>query len=424
MPHFPAKYISLLVLTLISCGPLAGQLYPDRQNRFLEMVLDNEREAALGLLREIVMRDSTAVFRLADAAESIVLPGQSHTQAPGADEVALLQEVYRLSANYDPMGPNEWHLRQGMLVLRYPEVYREKGRNMIKRAVLAAPFGCPLVLYENWLEFEIQDYQRGRATLGELAADWRQASELLQSRLIRHGDPTEPAGRLQLTLLLRLRRVVPECEDLLRLVHNDPTAVTCSGFLVLYALQDCYTEHEFWEVEFNCAREQGEAPWMFRLAAADALNRQEFLAAINFLNRAVELGEDPALRANDCLNVAEILALNGDYRAARTEIERAMQFQPTWGYPYIRLAELYLEGSNACEFSDFDRKAVYWLAVSLCQDAKNVDPSVTLEADRRIYQYNLSTPTVKEAKFKGLSDGDTWPLRCWMSTVTTVKTNN
>jgi tetratricopeptide (TPR) repeat protein len=421
-PSIPLLGLTFLVLGCLLPGMLSAQLYPDRQSRFLEMVVENDRERALVLLREIMETDSNAAFRLADAAESMILPGQSHTQAPSQEDIDLLQRIYSSSARFDPAGPKEWHLRKGMLVLRYPDVYREQGRAMIRQAVTSAPFKSPLLLYEKWMDFEIADYEARRITLGSLAEDWRLASELLQSRLIRHADPNEPAGRVQLNLLLQLRDVFPECTELLRILRNDPNYVTCSGFLIIYALQDCYTEHEFWEKEFQCATEDGEKPWIYRLAAADALNRQELTKACAYLERAIELGEDPALKANDCLNQADILATQGDYRAAREQIEKAMEFQPAWGYPYIRLAELYLEGSKSCDFSPFDQKAVYWLAISLCQDARNMDPSVTLEADRRIFQYRLNAPNAEEARFRGLSDGDTWPLRCWMSTVTTVKT--
>jgi tetratricopeptide (TPR) repeat protein len=407
-------------LTILA-GKVNGQLDLEKQARFLEMAVSNKKVPAMILLRELVSRDSTGTYRLADAAEALILSNASLSQSPSVDDIDLLQQVYNQAERYDPAGPGEWYLRKGMLILRYPNTFSGRQREIISKAVQANPFDCPLVLYERWLDAEIADYKNRLLLLDKLLLDWQTISQLLQSRVIRHADPTEPAGRVQLAMRLKLRGLVPDCKDMAVRHRTDPTSLSCTGLLVAYALQDCIASDRLWLDAFACAIEKDDAAWIYRLAAKEDLNHLDYIHAENSLASAIEREQDPALKANDYMNLADIYARTGEFSLARTAIENAIRTIPAWGQPYVRLAELYIEGIDACELSEFEEKAVYWLAIDLCKEAKYVDPSVTLEADRHIFRYGLNRPSYVDITNQGLSKGDTVQFPCWMNTSTKVR---
>jgi tetratricopeptide (TPR) repeat protein len=418
------RFIWLFLLgSLLSGLPTAtrAQFSPEKQTRFLEMVLANQREPALLLLREMVEHDSTAIYRLADAAESIIFNDPTRTQAPLARDIELLQRVFEQSARYDPAGPGEWYLRKAVLTLKYPGTFAGREREIISRAVLAKPFDCPLELFERWMDAEIADYKANRFKLGQLMGDWRIISELLQSRMIRHQDPNEPAGQVQLNMLFELRKLVPDCERMADIFRNDPTSLDCPGFLTLYDLQSCIAQDRLWLDAFDCALQTEDAAYIYRLAAEEDLNHQDYIHAEANLQKAIEREEDAALRASDCLNLADIYALNGEYEQAEGWVKQAIEHMPNWGRPYLRLGELYIEGSPSCELSDFEAKVVYWLASDLCREAKIIDPSVSLEADRRLFRYRLNQPSAKDIVAQNLKSGSNYSLGCWINKATRVR---
>jgi hypothetical protein len=71
----------------------------------------------------------------------------------------------------------------------------------------------------------------------------------------------------------------------------------------------------------------------------------------------------------------------------------------------------------------FDQRAVYWLLIELCQQLLQTDPNYAVQANERLYNYRMWAPSIPEAEIRGFRPGDTYPLKCWMSTKTTVPLN-
>jgi tetratricopeptide (TPR) repeat protein len=225
---------------------------------------------------------------------------------------------------------------------------------------------------------------------------------------------------------VRMRKALPDCKQLMGnfaegIASGTVAPDVCEAFLILYALQGC-DQHYLWEAGMRGAIKGGENPWLYRLSAAEAHNRGALDESLSFWQKALALENSAALKAMDKLQTATIWTAEKDYRKARTAIQEAIQFNPNWGAPYAQLMDLYLDGSKNCSMSEFERKAMYWLLMDLCQQMQNADVNYAEEAAYRLYLYENEAPTNEEVTFRGLREGDSYPLKCWMNTATTVKT--
>lgn len=410
------------------------QSVSEKENQFVRLVesqnqSNGEKEAARALLSDLLVEDSTGIYRLANSVEQLILPGAAQTATPSTSEIQQLFQVYELGRRHDPAGPADWQIRQALLGLRYPAMFPNQQSSLLQKAVTAAPYRCPLLLYERWADWEIkawktqQKYVSGSGPVGSanIATAWRQISDLLYNRQIRQSNDAEEAGRLLQHLGLQMRNALPDCAAFSPNAPDKNDSKACADYLILVDLQQCHADETIWRRAFDRVVSDFPEAWMYRLAAARQFDGGDLLAAQQSYLRAEALETDPVRKAADFLRIADLVAMNGEYPQARQFIKKAMELHPDWGEPYFRLCDLYLESVEKCNFSAFDQKAIYWLAIDLCHNAQNVDTGCEEEAIDRIYRYKQLTPTPSEYAFKGLKSGDTWPLRCWMSTVTTVK---
>lgn len=424
--------ISAAILILFLALPFTGlsQSVSEKENQFVKLVQLGESAPAHALLNDLLLEDSTGIYMLTKEVEQLILPGDIQIETPPAKDILKLSLVYDMGARHDPAGPSPWLVRQALLANRYPATFPGKQGLILKKAVASDPHACPLFLFERWAEWEIQiwkaskKFKSGQSPVGEgtILSAWQTISNGLNSRqlTLQTGD-AEDAGRLQQRLALQLRNVFPDCASIVKSSTQISDPIACIEFLTLYDLQNCNVDESTWEQVFNCATSVSAEAWMFRLAAIRNMAQNDYRAALQSWSRAKSLELYPYHKASDALRIAEVHTKLGEFALAREEIKKAMAYNVYSGDPYFQMCDLYLEAPEKCNFSAFDRKAIYWVLIDLCQVAKNKGAASEAEATDRIYRYKQLGPTPAEAAFKGLKSGDTWPIGCWIRTVTTAK---
>ncbi len=161
--------------------------------------------------------------------------------------------------------------------------------------------------------------------------------------------------------------------------------------------------------------------WAYRHLALQAYAEGQAGACRAHLGQAYDLETEPLLRADLAVQLAGIIAQGGNYREARNWLRKAQKDAPNWSLPFLELARLYVEGSRNCGLSGFDRKAVYWLALDEIQTIMDRQSNPDGAVRELYFSYQKQMPTAEEMRFQGLEIGDTWPLRCWMNSVTTAR---
>ncbi len=149
--------------------------------------------------------------------------------------------------------------------------------------------------------------------------------------------------------------------------------------------------------------------------------KKQVSKAIDYLNQAIELADnnDDKIKALNLL--AAINYEQRNYSQARSNAQKILQLNPNYGKAYIFIGDLYAASSSLCDDDKFSGKTVFWAAIDMYQRAKNVDPSVTDEANGKIAQYSRYFPPKDDLFFHDLHPGDSFTVGCWINENTTVR---
>jgi tetratricopeptide (TPR) repeat protein len=335
-----------------------------------------------------------------------------------------LLRIYAIGEVYDPAGPQHWLLQRALLGHRLPEHYSNRARKWIMEAIASIPQEVPSFLFEAAGHDLAEAYNSMQVSLNVAARDWATLSRVLLVHQVSNSPDAPLWAQVRAQLTLEMRSVLPDCNQLYgnfseALGLGKLPADACETFLVLYDLQGC-DQPALWEAAMKDALQASENAWLYRLAGTEAFNRGQMAQSRSHWLKACSLETIPSLQANDQLQIAATYRAEKDFRKARSCLQDAMRRHPNWGEPYLHLMDLYLVGSESCTMTEFERKGLYWLLIELCQRLKAVDENYAAEADARYYQYVQACPSPAEASFQGWKPGDTYPLKCWMSTVTVV----
>jgi tetratricopeptide (TPR) repeat protein len=150
----------------------------------------------------------------------------------------------------------------------------------------------------------------------------------------------------------------------------------------------------------------------------------EYSKAAKFYLKALDQKEDTKERADIYYNLADIYGNDlGQKAQGRTYAYEALKLRPNWGLPYLLIGILYANSSNNCGESNFQKKAVFWVAVDKFAKARSVDPECASEANNLISKYTIHFPIREDAFFEGITEGQSYTVGCWINESTTTRFN-
>ena len=138
-----------------------------------------------------------------------------------------------------------------------------------------------------------------------------------------------------------------------------------------------------------------------------------FNEALKYYQESVTLETDNYKKANILYRIAVKLKSSGRKTSSRNYAERALSFQPSLGKAYLLIASLYASSANSCGGTQFNKRAVYWLAAQTAQKAGRVDASIRKIANRTVASYNGRAPS-KTDIFTDGSQGKRVTFSCWI----------
>ena len=148
----------------------------------------------------------------------------------------------------------------------------------------------------------------------------------------------------------------------------------------------------------------------------------DYAKAVEYFKKAIDQETDATLKANYYLILGSLYltSLNQPEAARRNALE-AIKLRANWGAPYILIGNAYIAARQSCGSDDFERSAIFWVAVDKFIQAKNVDPSMAEDANRLIEQYSKYFPNKETAFFKDVKPGDTYTVGCWINETTKAR---
>jgi tetratricopeptide (TPR) repeat protein len=150
------------------------------------------------------------------------------------------------------------------------------------------------------------------------------------------------------------------------------------------------------------------------------INQERFKEAIPYMEEATKMAD--LEKADDAF-----IYLAKTYRAlnrlpeSRKNALKAAELNPTWGEPYAFIGDLYVMSATKCGDNDLTKKVAYWTAVDMYRKAKQVEPSITDEMNKKINLYKVYFPPTELLFFYGINEGDSYTVGCWINRETKVR---
>ena len=154
-----------------------------------------------------------------------------------------------------------------------------------------------------------------------------------------------------------------------------------------------------------------------------SLEEGRYQNAIDAYIEYLETEDDPEVLAKFNLRIAKIYYGHlKRFTLARQYAREALKHKPNWGEPYIVIGKLYASSGPLCgPGRGWDSQIVTWPAIDKFIQAKNVDPSVSAEANKWIRYYQRFMPSVEDIFQRQLNEGDVFQVGCWIQESTRIR---
>jgi tetratricopeptide (TPR) repeat protein len=150
------------------------------------------------------------------------------------------------------------------------------------------------------------------------------------------------------------------------------------------------------------------------------LNEGKYAESIDYLKEAEKLEDQTAIEKSYMYIAQAYRALN-NFPSSRTYALKSAAIDPKDGQPYLLIGDLYAESAKDCGTNDLTSRVAYWAAVDKYIKAKQVDPTLAEEADKRISSYSQYFPATSTIFFYALKEGDVYRVECWINEDTRIR---
>ena len=144
--------------------------------------------------------------------------------------------------------------------------------------------------------------------------------------------------------------------------------------------------------------------------------------ATDYYLKGAELAESDDDKYNIYIKLAKLSKNAKSYAKVRDYARKALAINENSGEAYILIGDAYAASASSCGSGELGRGGVYLVAVDKYVKARNVDPTVSGDSNAKISKYSGYFPDKETAFFKGINNGDSYRVGCWIGESTTVRT--
>lgn len=141
--------------------------------------------------------------------------------------------------------------------------------------------------------------------------------------------------------------------------------------------------------------------------------------AIKYYEQAISLQDDGFKKAKLYNKIAQKLKSKGNYGKARNYFQQALKFNPSNGRPHMSIAAMYSSSAKNCGDTNFNKRAVFWLAAQEAAKAGRVDPTLKKNSAQAVASYEAKAPSKSEI-FSASNSGTVINIGCWIGRSVTV----
>jgi tetratricopeptide (TPR) repeat protein len=134
-----------------------------------------------------------------------------------------------------------------------------------------------------------------------------------------------------------------------------------------------------------------------------------------YWDQAIELGVNNELVSRIHYKKGMAYKSQGQYGSAKREFLAANAAKPSFGTPFLQIANMIGSSANSCGTSVFEKRAVNWVAARYARKAGAVDPSIKSTADQTADSYNGRAPQSQDIFMsQEYKSGQTISFNCWI----------
>jgi tetratricopeptide (TPR) repeat protein len=149
------------------------------------------------------------------------------------------------------------------------------------------------------------------------------------------------------------------------------------------------------------------------------LKNEDYDKALEYLSQATDL-EEPEKKFENYMFLAGVYRYKNNFPKAREMARKAIAADPSKGSPYLFIGDLYASSAAKCGDNDLTKLVAYWAAVDKYKKAKQVDPEMSAEMNKRIAAYQKHFPSKEVMFFYNINEGDPYTVGCWINEKTTA----
>jgi tetratricopeptide (TPR) repeat protein len=135
--------------------------------------------------------------------------------------------------------------------------------------------------------------------------------------------------------------------------------------------------------------------------------------AIGYLKEAFDLQTEKYKKGKLAEKIGSILKKKGRYGEARGYYRDALRLNPSNGRPHLSIAAMYASSANNCGDTNFNKRAVFWLAAEEARKAGRVDANLKSAAAQTAANYESKAPQRAEI-FSAGNGGQSINIGCWI----------
>ncbi len=150
------------------------------------------------------------------------------------------------------------------------------------------------------------------------------------------------------------------------------------------------------------------------------LIKKDYGKSQEWYNRAIESALTEDEKADYYYELAAVMQAKKNYSKCRQYALEAVKYRKSWGKPYMLIGDTYVASYKTCG-NEFEQATVFWAAVDKYAKAKSIDPSIAAEANKSIANYSKYFPDKSEAFMRGLIEGKSFKVGCWINETTTIR---
>lgn len=141
--------------------------------------------------------------------------------------------------------------------------------------------------------------------------------------------------------------------------------------------------------------------------------------AISYFKQSFDLETDTFKKAKLANRIGLILKKKGSYGQARGYFRQSLKLNPSNGRPHLSIAGMYASSANSCGDTNFNKRAVFWLAADEARKAGRLDPTLRKDAAQTAANYLSKAPSKSEIFSEG-NGGSVIKIGCWIGSSVTV----